>query len=71
MPAWALCLGLADKALDAEIARSVQWLLNKPAARREMRSTGLALLDGQGAARIAADLACALAAARTPLRTAL
>ena len=66
-----LSLGLADKASDAEIARSVQWLLNKPAARREMRGCGLALLDGQGAARIAADLACALSAARTPLRTAL
>jgi hypothetical protein len=62
---------LADKASDAEIARSVQWLLNKPAARREMRNAGLALLDGQGAARIAADLSLALSAARMPLRTAL
>jgi spore coat polysaccharide biosynthesis protein SpsF len=66
-----ISLGLADKIADAEIARNVQWLLNKPAVRREMRAAGLALLDGQGAARIAADLACALAAARTPLRTAL
>jgi spore coat polysaccharide biosynthesis protein SpsF len=66
-----ISLGLADKVADAEIARNVQWLLNKPAVRREMRNTGLALLDGQGAARIAADLARALAAARTPLRTAL
>jgi spore coat polysaccharide biosynthesis protein SpsF len=66
-----ISLGLADKALDGDIARSVQWLLNKPAARREMRTQGLALLDGQGAARIAADLSIALAAARTPLRTAL
>ena len=66
-----ISLGLADKASDADIARSMQWLLNKPAARREMRSAGLALLDGQGAARIAADLAMALVAARTPLRTAL
>jgi spore coat polysaccharide biosynthesis protein SpsF len=64
-------LGLADKADDTEIARTVQWLLNKPAARREMRNTGLALLDGQGAARIAADLSIALSAARTPLREAL
>jgi hypothetical protein len=39
--------------------------------RREMRGQGLALLDGQGAARIAADLSIALCAARTPLRTAL
>jgi spore coat polysaccharide biosynthesis protein SpsF len=66
-----ISLGLADKIADAEIARNVQWLLNKPAVRREMRAAGLALLDGQGAARIAADLASALAAARTPLRTAL
>jgi spore coat polysaccharide biosynthesis protein SpsF len=66
-----LSLGVADKVSDAEIARAVQWLLQKPAARREMRSTGLALLDGQGAARIAADLAQALAAVRVPLKTAL
>ncbi len=66
-----LNLGLADKAEDADIARKVQWLLNKPAARREMRNAGLSLLDGQGAARIAADLSMALASARTPLRTAL
>ena len=51
-----ISLGLADKAPEAEIARTVQWLLNKPAARREMRNTGLSLMDGQGAARIAADL---------------
>jgi spore coat polysaccharide biosynthesis predicted glycosyltransferase SpsG len=66
-----ISLGLADKISDSEIARTVQWLLNKPAARREMRGQGLALLDGQGAARIAADLSIALCAARTPLRTAL
>lgn len=66
-----LNLGLADKAEDADIARKVQWLLNKPAVRREMRNAGLSLLDGQGAARIAADLSMALAGARTPLRTAL
>jgi spore coat polysaccharide biosynthesis protein SpsF len=66
-----ICMGLADRAQDADIARTVQWLLNKPAARREMRGRGLSLLDGQGAARIAADLSIALSAARTPLRTAL
>jgi len=66
-----ISLGLADKASEAEIVRTVQWLLNKPAARREMRNAGLALMDGQGAARIAADLSIALCAARTPLRTAL
>jgi hypothetical protein len=46
-------------------------LLAKPAARRDMRQAGLALMDGQGAARIAADLSAALAAARAPLKTAL
>ena len=66
-----ISLGLADRAPEAEIVRTVQWLLNKPAARREMRGCGLSLMDGQGAARIAADLSLALATARTPLRTAL
>jgi spore coat polysaccharide biosynthesis protein SpsF len=65
-----LSLGAMDKVDDGEIARTVQWLLNKPAARREMRNCGLALMDGQGAARIAADLAEALKIARAPLRAA-
>jgi spore coat polysaccharide biosynthesis protein SpsF len=64
-------LGAMDKISDAEIARSVQELLNKPAARRDMRQAGLSLMDGQGAARIAADLSSALAATRTPLKAAL
>ncbi len=59
-----ISLGLAGKVSDAEIARNVQWLLNKPNVRREMRNAGLSLMDGQGAVRIAADLARALAAAR-------
>lgn len=66
-----LNLGLADKVSDADIARFLQWLLNKPAARREMRKQGMALLDGQGASRVAADLAAALAQARAPLKEAL
>jgi spore coat polysaccharide biosynthesis protein SpsF len=66
-----ISLGVAAKLDDAEIARTVQWLLAKPAARRDMRQAGLALMDGQGAARIAADLSAALAAARAPLKTAL
>jgi spore coat polysaccharide biosynthesis predicted glycosyltransferase SpsG len=66
-----ISLGLAEKASEAEIVRTVQWLLNKPTVRREMRGCGLALMDGQGAARIAADLSIALSSARTPLRTAL
>ncbi|HEX4636736.1 MAG TPA: NTP transferase domain-containing protein [Rhizomicrobium sp.] len=66
-----LNLGLADKVSDADIVRFLQWLLNKPAARREMRKQGLALLDGQGAARIAADLALALVEAQIPVKEAL
>jgi spore coat polysaccharide biosynthesis protein SpsF len=64
-------LGAMDKVSDDEIARSVQWLLNKPTARRDMRQAGLALMDGQGAARIAADLSAALNGARKPLKAAL
>jgi len=64
-------LGLADKVSDVDIVRNVQTLLNKPAVRREMRRQGLARLDGEGASRVAADLACALSAAKTPLKTAL
>lgn len=66
-----ISLGLAGKTNDAEIARNVQWLLNKPHVRREMRTSGLSLIDGQGASRIAGDLARVLAAARMPLKTAL
>jgi spore coat polysaccharide biosynthesis protein SpsF len=66
-----ISLGLAAKVSDAEIARNVQWLLNKPNVRREMRNAGLSLMDGQGAARIAGDLARALASARVPLKAAL
>ena len=57
-------LGVADDVPDAEIARRVRWLLHKPMIRRDMRQAGLSLMDGQGAARIAADLASALAEAR-------
>jgi len=66
-----ISLGVADQVADADVLRTVQWLLNKPAARREMRNAGLSLIDGQGAARIAADLSAALAIAREPLKAAL
>jgi spore coat polysaccharide biosynthesis protein SpsF len=66
-----ISLGVAAHVADADIAATVQWLLNKPGARREMRNAGLSLMDGQGAARIASDLSQALQAARMPLRTAL
>jgi len=57
-------LGVADRVPDAEIARAVQGLMNKPQARREMRNAGLSLMDGRGAARIAADLSAALQQAK-------
>ncbi|HUE64870.1 MAG TPA: NTP transferase domain-containing protein [Rhizomicrobium sp.] len=66
-----LSLGLAGKVSDADIAHNVQWLLSKPNVRRDMRNMALSLVDGLGASRVAADLACALSAARTPLKTAL
>ncbi|MCU1386617.1 MAG: hypothetical protein JWL71_5314, partial [Acidobacteria bacterium] len=66
-----ISLWVAAHVADADIAATVQWLLNKPGARREMRNAGLSLMDGQGASRIASDLSQALQAARTPLRTAL
>jgi spore coat polysaccharide biosynthesis protein SpsF len=64
-------LGVAAKVADADIVRTVRWLLHKPLVRRDMRAAGLTLMDGQGAARIAADLAAALSAAQASLRTAL
>jgi spore coat polysaccharide biosynthesis protein SpsF len=66
-----ISLGLAEKASDEDVASTVQWLLNKPGARRAMRHAGLSLIDGQGAARIASDLAQALAAVRTPPKIAM
>jgi spore coat polysaccharide biosynthesis protein SpsF len=66
-----ISLGVADKVQDQDVASTVQWLLNKPNARRAMRHAGLSLIDGQGAARIAADLAKALTGARMPLKAAL
>jgi len=60
-----LSLGLADEASDDFIARSVWKLLNDSTRRREMRAAGLMTIDGQGPARIAADLARELSARRT------
>jgi spore coat polysaccharide biosynthesis protein SpsF len=47
-------------------------LLGDAARRREMRSAGLMTMDGEGAARIATDLAAGLAAKRalTPAKAA-
>lgn len=57
-------LGIADAASDELIAKSVWTLLGDATRRREMRAAGLMTVDGEGAARIAADLADALAGRR-------
>lgn len=59
-----LSLGLAARAEDGEIAHAVWALLGDAARRREMRAAGLMTIDGEGAARVAADLSAALAAKR-------
>ncbi|MBN9545166.1 MAG: NTP transferase domain-containing protein [Alphaproteobacteria bacterium] len=53
-------LGVAAKIGNEEILAAVKALMNDAARRREMRNAGFAMLDGNGAARIAADLAAAL-----------
>ncbi len=66
-----ICLGLAADVSDAALRACVVMLLNDAAGRREMHTAGLMTIDGQGAARIAADLSSMLAAKRaTDLRTA-
>jgi spore coat polysaccharide biosynthesis predicted glycosyltransferase SpsG len=57
-------LGLASAASDDDIARAVSNLLNDAARRKEMRAAGLSRVDGEGAARVAADLAQQLAERR-------
>jgi spore coat polysaccharide biosynthesis protein SpsF len=59
-----LSLGVVETASDEIIARSVWKLLNDSTRRRDMRAAGLMTIDGQGPARIAADLAKELNARR-------
>lgn len=66
-----LSLGVASKISDGDIVRAVRHLLHKPQARRDMRNACLAVMDGQGASRIAADLAGALTSMRGPVQAAL
>ncbi len=65
-------LGLAERAQPHEIARAAWTLLANPARRREMRAAGLMTIDGDGASRIAADIARELSEKRAsgPLRAA-
>jgi spore coat polysaccharide biosynthesis protein SpsF len=64
-------LGVADKVSDEDIRHAVQDLIYNASLRRRMHAAGMSLIDGQGAARIAADLSAALAAVRAPVRAAL
>ena len=63
-----ISLGVAARVASEDILVHVKALLNDPGRRRDMRNAGLATLDGNGAARIAADLALAL---RQPVKRAL
>jgi spore coat polysaccharide biosynthesis protein SpsF len=61
-------LGVASQVEDDDILAAVKALMNDAGRRREMRHAGFAMLDGNGAARIAADLAEALKEEKAPLR---
>jgi spore coat polysaccharide biosynthesis predicted glycosyltransferase SpsG len=63
-------LGLAAEVGDAAMAAAVTALMQDAPRRRQMRKLGLALIDGEGAARIAADLAQALKEETAPVRAA-
>lgn len=65
-------LGLAAEVSDRRIADAVSALLSSPARRKEMRAAGLATIDGEGAARVAADIAARFQARNsvTPQRSA-
>jgi spore coat polysaccharide biosynthesis protein SpsF len=58
-------LGLAAATSEDAIAQAVANLLGDPARRKEMRAAGLSTVDGEGAARVAADLARHLVERRT------
>ncbi|HEX4302018.1 MAG TPA: NTP transferase domain-containing protein [Rhizomicrobium sp.] len=64
-------LGVMHQVSDDAIAQGVSTLLGDSARRREMRSAGLMTIDGAGPARIAADLAQALAQSAGAVRAAL
>jgi len=62
-----ISLGVAETVSDQFIAKSVLSLLGDTARRREMRAAGLMTIDRQGASRVAADLAQALAERRAAM----
>ena len=57
-------LGVAETVSDERIAKCVWAMLGDATRRRQMRAAGLMTIDGDGASRIAADLAAALTAKR-------
>lgn len=63
-----LSLGVAERVQDSDIARAVWSLLTDSARRRDMRAAGLMTIDGEGAARMAADLSAKLAEMRAAPR---
>jgi spore coat polysaccharide biosynthesis protein SpsF len=65
-------LGLAAQVSDDDIAHAVSALMNDAVRRRTMRTIGLATIDGEGAVRVAADIAerLAVAASATAFRAA-
>jgi spore coat polysaccharide biosynthesis protein SpsF len=64
-------LGLIADFDSTRVAKAVRELLSDKARREDMRRAGLATLDADGAARIAADLASALAVRLAPLKAVL
>jgi len=63
-------LGVISEVGDEAIADAVTALAQDSHRRRQMRKIGLALIDGDGASRIAADLSQALKEEQAPVRAA-
>ncbi|MBV9550113.1 MAG: NTP transferase domain-containing protein [Alphaproteobacteria bacterium] len=59
-------LGLSADVKSEDLAKAVGQLIQDAPRRRQMRKVGLSLIDGEGAARIAADLAQALKEEQAP-----
>ncbi|HEY1632742.1 MAG TPA: NTP transferase domain-containing protein [Rhizomicrobium sp.] len=52
-----ISLGVAERIEDEDITRAVWTLMSDSPRRRDMRAAGLMTIDGEGAARIAGDIA--------------
>jgi len=63
-------LGTIAEVTDEQIAAAVRGLMQDAPRRRLMRKVGLSLMDGDGAGRIAADLAQALKEEQAPVKAA-